>query len=82
MIKTFESYLVKLFLKKILIISLIFLSLIFILSIFDEISFFKNLQTSFFFPFFLTLLSAPATLFEIFPFVFLIATQFFFFRIN
>ena len=78
MIKTFESYLVKLFLKKILIISLIFLSLIFILSIFDEISFFKNLQTSFFFPFFLTLLSAPATLFEIFPFVFLIATQFFF----
>ena len=78
MIKTFEYYLIKLFLKKVLIISLVFLSLIFILSIFDEISFFKDLNTTFYFPFFLTLLNVPSTLFEIFPFVFLIATQFFF----
>ena len=55
MIKTFESYLIKLFFKKILNISLIFLSLVFILSIFDEISFFKDLDINFFFPFLLQL---------------------------
>ena len=78
MIKTYESYLIKLFLKKVLNISLIFLSLVIILSIFEEISFFKELDMKIIFPFFMTLLNAPATLFEIFPFVFLISGQFFF----
>jgi len=78
MLKTYEYYLIKLYLKKIFTISLIFLCLIFILSIFDEISFFKKMETSFFLPFFLTALNTPSTLFEIFPFIFLISTQFFF----
>ena len=78
MIKTYESYLIKLFLKKVLNISLIFLSLIIILSIFEEISFFKELDMKIIFPFFMTLLNSPATLFEIFPFIFLISGQFFF----
>ena len=78
MIKTFESYLIKLFFKKILNISLIFLSLVFILSIFDEISFFKDLDINFFFIFFITALNVPSTLFELFPFIFLISTQLFF----
>ena len=78
MLKTYESYLIKLYLKKILTISLIFLCLIFILSIFDEISFFKKIEVNFFLPFLLTALNTPSTLFEIFPFIFLISTQFFF----
>jgi lipopolysaccharide export system permease protein len=78
MFTTFENYIIKLFLKKILTISVIFLSLVLILSVFDEISFFKNLDTNFFFPFFITFLNAPTALFQIFPFIFLIATQFFF----
>ncbi len=78
MTKTFDLYLIKLFVKKILTISLIAISLIFILSIFDEISFFKKTDTGFFFPFLITILNTPATLFEVFPFIFLIATQFFF----
>ena len=78
MFKTFENYLIKLFLKKILTISFIFLSLILILSVFEEISFFKDLETNFFFPFLITILNGPATLFEIFPFIFLISSQFFF----
>ena len=57
----------------------VFLSLIIILSILEEISFFKDSDSNFLFPYFLTLLSAPITLFEIFPFIFLIATQFLFF---
>ena len=78
MIKTYQKYLIILFLKKIFNVSLIFLSLIFILSIFEEISFFKELELSFLFLFLMTLLNAPSTLFEIFPFIFLISTQFFF----
>ena len=78
MFRTFENYIIKLFLKKILSISLIFLSLVLILSVFDEISFFKNLDTNFFFPFLITILNAPTALFEIFPFIFLISAQFFF----
>ena len=78
MIKTFELYLIVLFLKKILNIFLIFFALVFILNLFEEISFFKNLNVSSFFPVMLSGLSVPATLFEIFPFIFLIGTQFFF----
>ena len=78
MIKTFEKYLVTLFIKKLLNVSFIFLSLVFILSVFEEISFFKDLNVGIYFPFFLTALNTPSTLFEIFPFIFLISTQFFF----
>ena len=78
MIKTFELYLILLFLKKILNTFLIFFTLIFILNLFEEINFFKELQTNIFFPIILSGLNAPATLFEIFPFIFVIGTQFFF----
>jgi lipopolysaccharide export system permease protein len=78
MLKTFEKYLIILFLKKIITISFIFLALIFILSVFEEIAFFKDVNVNFYFPFLLTLLNTPSTLFEIFPFIFLISTQFFF----
>ena len=77
-IKTFQYYLIKLFLKRLFITSMIFLSLIFILNIFDEISFFKNIDINIFFPYLIALLNTPSALFEIFPFIFLISTQFFF----
>ena len=79
MFKTYEKYIIKNFINKFFNISLIFLCLIIILSILEEISFFKNLQANIFYPYFLTLLSAPITLFEIFPFIFLITTQFLFY---
>jgi lipopolysaccharide export system permease protein len=44
-------------------------------------SFFKDYQINFLYPYFLTLLNAPITLFEIFPFIFLLATQFLFYDI-
>ena len=50
-----------------------------VLSILEEISFFKNLNVNFFYPYIVTLLGAPITLFEIFPFIFLISTQFLFY---
>ena len=79
MLRTYEQYLIKNFLNKFLIISLIFFSLIIILSILEEISFFKNKEINFLYPYFLTLLGSPMTLFEIFPFIFLLSTQFLFY---
>ena len=78
MLKTYEIFLIKNFLKKFILISLIFLSLVVILSILEEISFFKNNEASFFYPYFLTLLGAPITLFEILPFVSILLSSFFF----
>ena len=79
MFKIYEKYIIKNFLYKFLTISIIFLSLVIILSILEEISFFKKLEVNFLFPYFLTILGAPITLFEIFPFIFLITTQFLFY---
>ena len=77
-IKTFQFYLIKLFIKRLLLTSVIFLSLIFILSVFEEISFFKKSDVNLSFPYLIALLNTPSALFDVFPFIFLIATQFFF----
>ena len=79
MFKTYEKYIIKNFLNKFIVISFIFLALTIILSILEEISFFKNLETNFLYPYFMTLLGSPITLFEIFPFIFLISTQLLFY---
>lgn len=81
MFKIYKKYIIKSFLLKFLIVSLIFFSLTIILNVFEEISFFKNSKSSLLLPYFLTVLNAPITLFEIFPFIFLISTQFFFYDI-
>ena len=78
MIKTVYIFLNKIFLKKIFIISCIFFSLITILSLLEEINFYKDANTNFFIPILSAALNAPSVLFEIFPFIFLISTQFFF----
>ena len=79
MLKTYEKYLIKSFINKFFFICLVFFSLILILSVLEEISFFKNSNVSFIFPYLITLLNVPITLFEIFPFIFLISTQFLFY---
>ena len=79
MFKTYEKYIIKNFLNKFFVISFIFLALTIILNILEEISFFKNLEANFLYPYFMTLLGSPITLFEIFPFIFLISTQLLFY---
>jgi lipopolysaccharide export system permease protein len=79
MFKIYQKYLINNFLIKFLNISIIFLSLSIILGILEEISFFKDLEINFLYPYFLTLLNTPMTLFEIFPFIFLLSTQFLFY---
>ena len=79
MFKLYQKYILKKFFNKFFLISFVFLCLAIVLNIFEEISFFKNSKTQIMLPYFLTLLNAPIILFEIFPFIFLIAAQFFFF---
>ena len=78
MFRIYQKHIIKNFIGKFLTVSLIFLCLVIILNILEEISFFKDLKVNFLFPYMLTLLTAPITLFEIFPFIFLISTQLFF----
>jgi len=81
MLKIYQKYLISQFSSLILKISLIFFSLVFILNVFEEINFLKDLNVNFIYPLFLTFLNSPAVFFKIFPFIFLISTQFFFLKI-
>jgi lipopolysaccharide export system permease protein len=79
MLKIYQKYLIQIFFRKFFLITLIFLTLVVILSSLEEISFTKNLDLNFLYPYFLTLLNSPITLFEIFPFILLLTTQFLFY---
>ena len=81
MFKTYQNYIIKVFLNKLLYVSLVFISLIYILGILEEINFFKDIDGSFYFPYLLTFLNLPITLFEIFPFIFLITSQLFVYKL-
>jgi len=81
-IKTYQTYLLKNFLEILIQLTLIFFCLIFILNIFEEINYLKDLDVHFSYPLLLTFLNSPSVLYEIFPFIFLISTQFFFLRIS
>ena len=79
--KTYQNYLIKLFLKNLAIITIIFLSLSFILNILEELKFFNDLNMNIYYPFLFTILNLPSVIFEIFPFIVLISTQMFFMQL-
>ena len=82
MLKTYQKYLISQFFLVLLRLSLIFFCLAFILNIFEEINYLKDLDVNFYYPLLLTFLNTPSVLFQIFPFIFLISTQFFFIKIS
>ena len=79
MFKIYQLHIFKKFLLKYFYFNLIFLTIIIIMGVLEEISFFKDLDKTILYPLVLTLLNAPATLFEIIPFICLLSTQFLFF---
>ena len=79
--KVYQNYISRQFLSTFLKTTFIFITLAFILNIFEEINFFKDLNVSIGLPIFLTFLNIPSLIFEIFPFIFLITTQFFFIKL-
>ena len=81
-LKIYQKYIIKNFLLMVLKISFIFLSLTIITGIFTESSFFAKLDVNFYLPVLLVLMDSPSVLYVIFPFIFLISTQFFFIKIS
>jgi lipopolysaccharide export system permease protein len=79
MFKIYQLHIFKKFLLKYFYFNLIFLTIIIIMGVLEEISFFKDLDKTILYPLVLTFLNAPATLFEIIPFICLLSTQFLFF---
>ena len=79
--KTYTKFLVNGFVKSFVNVFLVMISLVFILNILKEIEFFSNKEINSFYPIYLSLMSSPSVIFEMFPFIFLISTQFFFLKL-
>jgi lipopolysaccharide export system permease protein len=79
--KTYTKFLVNGFIKSFVNVFLIMISLVFILNILKEIEFFSNKEVNSLYPIYLSLMSSPSIIFEMFPFIFLISTQFFFLKL-
>ena len=78
---TYIKFLTLTFIKSFLNIFLIMTSLVFILNILQEIEFFNDKNLNSLYPIYLSLMNTPSVLFEMFPFIFLISTQFFFLKL-
>ena len=79
--RTYIKFLVNEFIKSFLNIFFIMISLVLILNILKEVEFFSNKEVNSFYPIYLSIMNSPSIIFEMFPFIFLIATQFFFLKL-
>ncbi len=76
--KTYIKFIIFVFLKSFLNIFLIMMGLVLILNLLSELDFFKDIEVNSYFPLYLSFLNSFSLIFEMFPFIFLISTQFFF----
>ena len=74
--KVYIKYIIKNFVKLLFIVSFIFFILVLLLNLLEELNFFKDSNQSLYYPLLLNILNAPSILINIFPFIFLISTQF------
>ena len=79
--KTYIKFLCNIFLKSFFYVLLVMLSLVFILNLLSELEFFKDIEIGIDFTLLLSLLNSPSMIFEMFPFIFLLTTQFFFIKL-
>jgi lipopolysaccharide export system permease protein len=79
--RTYTKFLIRGFLSSFFNVFFLMISLVFILNILQEIEFFNNKEVNSLYPIYLSLMSSPSMIFEMFPFIFLIATQFFFIKL-
>ena len=77
-LKLYQKFLISNFIKILIKTTAIFFTLIFIMGLLEEITFFKETDKSLFYPILFTLLNIPSVLYDIFPFIFIISTQFLF----
>tara|TARA_B110000037_G_C17120196_1_gene505469 strand:- start:3279 stop:4355 length:1077 start_codon:yes stop_codon:yes gene_type:complete len=81
MIKTHTKFLINGFIKSFLNVFFIMIGLVLILNILKEIEFFSNKEVNSLYPIYLSVMNSPSIIFEMFPFIFLIGTQFFFLKL-
>ena len=81
-LKKYHNYIFRVYCKNFLSVCLIFTCIGFIINLFEEIKFFEKYEADIFYPIYLSLLNVPSLLFEIFPFIFLLTTKFFFINLN
>ncbi len=81
LLKVYQKYLIKEFLEILIKISFIFFALGLIMGILEELNFFSEYEVEYYFPIFLVLLNVPSLLYEIFPFIFLLSSQFLFLKL-
>ncbi|WP_435162516.1 LptF/LptG family permease [Candidatus Pelagibacter bacterium nBUS_25] len=79
--KTYTKFLINGFIKSFLNVFFIMASLVFILNILKEIEYLSDKEISSLYPIYLSMMSSPSIIFEMLPFIFLIATQFFFLKL-
>ena len=81
MIKTYTKFLINGFIKSFLNVFFVMMCLVLILNILKEIEFFSNKEVNSLYPVYLSIMNSPSIIFEMFPFIFLITTQFFFLKL-
>ena len=79
--KVYIKFLIYTFYKSFFYVASIMLSLVFILNLLNELEFFKDININISNTLLLSFLNSPAMIFELFPFIFLIATQLFFIKL-
>ena len=75
---TYTKFLIRTYLLSFFNVFFIFFCLIYVLNLLTELEFFKKTDVENYFPLYLSLINTPILVFEMFPFIFLISTQFFF----
>ena len=80
-LKIYQKYIIINFLLMVIKTSVVFFSLIIIMGIFEELSFFAQINADFYLPLILVFMNSLSILYLIFPFIFLISAQFFFIKI-
>ena len=79
--KTYTKFLIKGFVNSFMKVFLIMITLVFILNILKEIEFFSDKNVNSLYPVYISFMSTPSVIFKMFPFIFLISTQFFFLKL-
>ena len=79
--KTYTKFLILSFLKSFFNIFLVMIGLVLILNILQEIEFFSDKNVNSVFSLYLASMNTSSVIFEMFPFIFLICTQFFFIKL-
>ena len=80
-LKIYQKYLIKEFTLIISKITFIFLILGLIMGLLEEINFFSDFDVEYFYPIYLVFLNVPSLIYEIFPFIFLLSSQFLFLKL-